>query len=232
MKVHQDPAHALTAAEPPDKQATSLVERAHRHIKQAILTGEYKPGTLLRSQRVANEAGVSIIPVREALRLLEKEELVVSIPNRGVLVASVSLEDAKDAYRTRLVIESDALRRSHHLLTRDDIAEARELTAQLRDLCNVDEDQAARVHREFHAIMYRHCGSEWELRFIDVLWTHTERYRRIGRPRRGTPESRAGEHSQLLDVIENGDVEQAVEALRQHQERTVAILEESPIFNS
>ena len=81
-------------------------------LRDAIIDGEFPPGSPLRHNELTNAFGVSLIPIREAMRKLEVERLVDSTPNKGARVASVSLDDVRDVYQTRIALETEALRRA------------------------------------------------------------------------------------------------------------------------
>ena len=83
----------------------SLRVKIYNRLKNAILNGVYKPGESLIEMRLAKELGVSRTPIREAIRQLELEGLVSSIPNKGVVVEGVSAQDIEDIYTIRKMIE-------------------------------------------------------------------------------------------------------------------------------
>lgn len=207
----------------------SSVERVYQRTRQAILVGDYPPGSPLRLPELARSNGVSIIPVREALRLLEAEGFVESIPNRGARVASLSLEDMLDVYRTRVVLEVEALRQAVPGITPPILTKARRLNERIvRQFAQ--RGHASYVdHRAFHFLLYEPSGSRWLMRLIGIVWDHTERYRRQGASR-VTPESAREEHEHILERIEAGDVEGATGALREHLEHSMALL--SDVFRS
>jgi DNA-binding GntR family transcriptional regulator len=199
---------------------TSSVELVYQRTRRAILTGDYPPGSPLRLQDLAVRNGVSMIPVREALRLLEAEGFVESIPNRGARVASLSMEDMLDVYRTRIVLEVEALRQAVPRTTPAVLAKARRLNNKIirqfvtRGHAEYDD------HRAFHFALYEPSGSKWLLRLIGIVWDHTERYRRIGAARVKAGEARA-EHELILNRIEAKDVAGAVAALTVHLDGSV-----------
>lgn len=210
--------------QPTGEVKTSSVDRAYQHIRQAIISGEYPPNSPLRLQRIASEAGVSIIPVREALRTLEGERLVRSEPNRGAVVAGVSLQDARDAYHMRILLETEAVRRAYEHLRPEDLERVRSLADEHLERLSDDGHGHEAVHRELHFAIYGRCGSEWLLRFIQTLWDHTERYRRVGRP----PARVTGEHLAIVEALEQGEVDTAVDAIREHLLNTLRATEKSP----
>jgi DNA-binding GntR family transcriptional regulator len=199
---------------------TSSVELVYQRTRRAILTGDYAPGSALRLQELAARNGVSMIPVREALRMLEAEGFIESIPNRGARVASLSMEDMLDVYRTRIVLELEALRQAVPNITPPILAKARKLNNKIVRQFEQKGHAEYEDHRAFHFALYEPSGSKWLMRLISIVWDHTERYRRIGASR-VTPASARVEHERILDLIGAGDVPGAVDALRNHLEHSV-----------
>lgn len=205
---------------------TSLVDKAYHYVRSQILDGACPPDAPLRLQALATEIGVSIIPVREALRRLESERLVTIEANRGARVARLRLDDIRDAYNTRRSLELEALRSSMASLDASDISRARELNAEMVRLFQDGDDQSAyAVHRQLHFVFYEKARSDWMLRFIDILWDHTERYRRIATKLRGDPLGIGAEHAAVVDAIEVGRTETATDALECHLKRSLEIVD-------
>ena len=90
------------------KEFSSLSDMVYHHLYEAITDGRYHSGDLLIEMKIAEELGVSRTPVREALKQLEREDLVVSLPNRGVMVRGVTDEDLSDIYTIRALLEGQA----------------------------------------------------------------------------------------------------------------------------
>lgn len=201
----------------------SSVELVYQRTRRAILTGDYPPSSPLRLQELATLSGVSMIPVREALRLLEAEGFVDSIPNRGARVAPLSVEDLHDVYRTRIVLEVEALRQAFPRITPPQLAKARRLNARLvrqfarHGYANYDD------HRAFHFLLYDPSASRWLLRLIAIIWDHTERYRRQGAPL-VTGESAGEEHERIIAAVESGAVDSACQALVDHLEQACEVI--------
>jgi len=199
---------------------TSSVELVYQRTRHAILTGDYPPGSPLRLQDLASRNGVSMIPVREALRLLEAEGFVESIPNRGARVAPLSMEDMLDVYRTRIVLEVEALRQAIPRTTPAVLAKARRLNNKIIRQFVQRGHAEYEDHRAFHFALYEPSGSKWLLRLIAIVWDHTERYRRVGAVRVSAESARA-EHELILDRIEARDIGGALMALTEHLEGSV-----------
>lgn len=201
----------------------SSVELVYQRTRHGIVSGELVPGSPLRLQELAARNGVSMIPVREALRLLEAEGFVDILQNKGARVAPLSLEDMLDVYQTRIVLETEALRQSMPHITPQILAHSRKLNAKLgrqkeRTGFVVYED-----HRAFHFTLYEPSGSRWLLRLVGSVWDHTERYRRHVATK-VTSASTVEEHERILANVERGDTDGAVNALQDHLQGSVAIL--------
>lgn len=151
----------------------SQVERVYRIIREAIINGDYAPGSPLRLQELSEAHDMSFIPVREALRRLEAERLVETTPNKGARVAELSMEDIVDAYRTRIVLEVDALRRAYPRIDAGVIAEARRMKDEMVRRFNKGQPSGFDMHRAIHFILYERSDSPWLLHLIKILWHHS-----------------------------------------------------------
>lgn len=207
----------------PGGDLVSSVELVYQRTRRAILTGDYPPESPLRLQELADLSGVSMIPVREALRLLEAEGFVDVIPNRGARVAPLSAEDLHDVYRTRLVLEVEALRQACPRITPAQIAKARRINARLVRQFNKQTYANYDDHRAFHFLLYEPSASRWLLRLIGIIWDHTERYRRHG-AHLVTGEAAGEEHERIVAAVEVGDVESACAALTDHLEHSADVI--------
>lgn len=209
----------------PDGEPVSLVDRVLRQTRERILSGEYPPGMGLKLQRLAEETGVSLIPVREALRILQGERLVVAVPNKGAYVAPLSLEDMRDLYATRILVESAAVR-SARPLTKEEGAELKDLLARLTaSVSEGDQAKTVRLHREFHFAFYERSESHWLNYVIDILWHHTERYQRLAIPFRHDAAHK--EHRRILNALVAGDNDRAADAMGAHLSTTARLVEEA-----
>jgi DNA-binding GntR family transcriptional regulator len=203
----------------PTSDLTSSVELVYQRTRQAIIRGDYPPSSPLRLQELAAQNGVSMIPVREALRLLEAEGFVENIPNRGARVAQLSLDDALEVYRTRLVLEVEALRQAMPRITPTVIAEAREINNRLVQGFSELGYASYVDHRAFHFAFYEPSRNRWLIRLIGIVWDHSERYRRIAAPT-VTADATREEHEAILERVASGDVNGAVAALTFHLENS------------
>lgn len=210
--------------EQPERGAVSRVESVYEELRAAIISGELAPEAPLRHQELSTAYGVSLIPIREAIRKLEMERLVESFPNRGARVAPISIEDLQDAYATRMAVEGEALRKAFDNIGPRQLAQMRawrdEMVAKVRQRDTSFYD----LHRRLHFEIYGLSGSDWLVHTIEILWRHTERYRRLAAQLKPFVEVHDDLHGHILEAIEAGDVETAVAALHRDLRRTADLV--------
>jgi DNA-binding GntR family transcriptional regulator len=156
-----------------------------------------------------------MIPVREALRRLEAEGFVRIVPNKGARVAELSSDELHDVYRARMLIEEDTLRLAFPNIDAATLARARQLNDEGLQFIYADDPAVHEVHRELHVSLYRPANSPWLLRLIELLWDHCFRYRLLVMGR-VAPEIHHREHDQLITYIEQGNLESAIDLLKEH----------------
>ena len=193
----------------------------HRRVREAILSGELEPGAVLSQVRLANELGVSRTPLREVLRMLQREGLIESERNRRVRVAPFSLPDLDEIYASRIVLEALAIRLTVTALTDDELKEMRQCWEGMRTYAELqDYDRWLPPHLRFHELAVSHAGARLG-RNLKLLSDHAERYRRVYTTR--SPQAWAVgliDHDNILTACEARDHEGAARALAVHLGRT------------
>lgn len=191
-------------------------------LRKMMLSGELPPGHRLRLRNLAEDLGVSFIPIREALRTLESQGLVVTRPGRSATVADLSREDLRSIYRLRLRLEPEIAYRSCELLSDQDFVELESLLNNLGD-DSLGVDDVYDSHHAFHLELLRPAATEWDLRVLESLWHAGERYVRLAFSRLdespGEHRRRYESHKELLDTFRSRDSDRSALALRQHLER-------------
>jgi DNA-binding GntR family transcriptional regulator len=162
-------------------------------------------------QELSSEYGMSLIPIREALRRLEVERLVENRPNRGARVAPMSLADVDDAYNSRILLESEALRRAWPNIDAATVAHARR---DMDDMFAAFEEKrlrdGAQLHEKHHFDLWVRAGSEWLDHLIRILWGHTERYRNLALALQTPSPGEAEYHVLVMGAIERWDLDAAI----------------------
>lgn len=187
------------------------------NLRQAILKGELKPGERLMEISLSNRLGVSRTPVREAMRMLEQEGLVIMIPRKGAQVAEITEQDLDDVLEVRLGLEQLAVRFACERITDGELeklghaAEKFEKTAQKKDLSAVAEADVA-----FHEVIYQATHNRRLVQMISNLREQMYRYRIEYLKDVEGRKTLAKEHQSIWEAMERGEKEEAIEKMTQH----------------
>jgi DNA-binding GntR family transcriptional regulator len=204
----------------------SVTDQVTTELRRAIISGSMEPGQEFSLREAAGHLGVSFIPVREALRTLEKEGLILTRPGRSAIVAPVHLEDLHGIYRLRHNLEPEIASRSCALLSSEVLDRLeRDAVAFGREDWGIDEVYDA--HQEFHLALLAPAATEWDLRILTTLWRAAERYIRIGfrrlDPQPEEHHRREHAHEELLTAFRGRDPRTVERAVREHLERNEQI---------
>jgi DNA-binding GntR family transcriptional regulator len=207
----------------PDPAPTgSLGDKVYRALKEDILAARLGRDELLLEQSLAERYGVSKTPVREALRLLVHDGLLLVLPRKGYMVRPVGLQDVVEVFEMRRIIEpaicAEAARRrgpEHVVLMRESIAIERDLADPSLD----EMEQSLKLHR----LIATASGNTRAMAMVGSLLDEAARLPwlvPVLKPGPGRPG--VEEHVKIVDAIEGGDAETASRAMSEHLEATVA----------
>ena len=200
--------------EPQLGEHRTLAEKAFISLHRAILTGGLEPGARLLIDDLAETLGMSAMPVREAVRRLGAMGLVVNVPHKGARVTELSVQDLREVYEARLVLEPLAIYRAAMVFTDEDASQARiALDAMSEQPVGSIEHWSA--HSLFHLGLYRAGGSSWLMRLIQPLWESSERYRLALSPKH-VEGARRDTHEKILQACLNHDDGHAAFELYNH----------------
>lgn len=204
----------------------SVVEQATEELRRAILAGSLAPGGEYSLRELAGMLDISFIPIREALRSLESEGLVVMRPGRSAVIAPLNLDDLHGIYRLRRALEPEIARRSCGLLTDEQLdlldAQAADFGARDHGMADIYDD-----HHAFHLALLAPAATVWDIRVLTTLWRAAERYIRIGfgqlDPDPAEHERRGKAHADLLAAFRTRDADTVAAAVEQHLARNERI---------
>jgi DNA-binding GntR family transcriptional regulator len=205
----------------------TMAEAALERLREAIILGELTPGTPLPLEDLARSLGMSISPIREAVRRLEALGLAEHVPHHGAKVVALEVEELRELFSIRLALETMAVRRAAELF---DAADERAARLQLAELDGAraggDARAALRAHTAFHFTLYEAARSAWLLRVIRPAWDSCERYRPVLLGADGSPQDRHAElDRELLEACAARDPDRAAAALHAHLELASDIYE-------
>ncbi len=200
-------------------------EHAVAWLRHAIVTGELRPGARVGQEDVAASVGLSVAPVREALRVLGQEGQLTYIARRGYFVTELRIDDVREIYALRGLLEERAARLALPGLDDDDLREIRAAADDCvvaAEAADVASELAA--NRRFHFAIMRSDDQPHTLRLIQLLWDSTEAYRAMyyNDP---AERSRAAEaHEQIIAAVEARDADALTAALDAHRARALDVL--------
>lgn len=196
---------------------SSAVDLVTSEIRRAVLTGALSAGEQFSIRDLAAQLGVSHIPIREALRRLESQGLIVLRQARSASVAPLSTDDLAAIYRLRYVVELPLAGAS---AGRRESAEIARLDALLEASRDHDPEIAWQAHYEFHEALVHPAANAWDDRVLQTLWTAAERYTHlVFDPTQITEDERQRryeKHRLLRDAALVGDAAAMAQALREH----------------
>jgi DNA-binding GntR family transcriptional regulator len=198
----------------------TMAEYALAELREAIILGELKAGTPLRLDDLARSLGMSISPIREAVRQLEALGLAKHVPHQGAKVIDFDPDDLRDLFAVRLSLESIAVRRAAEAFTPELEEVARRHLDRLDEVRSTgDVREAMRAHTDFHFTLYDASGSGWLTSLIRPAWDRSERFRPALLSPGGELQERHRElDERLLTACVERDPEAAATALYEHLE--------------
>ncbi len=207
------------------------VEETVNAIREDIVSGVLTPGTKLAVNHLRERYGVGSSTIRESLSLLLPDGLVTARGQRGFNVSPISIDDLRDLSNTRILLETHALRES--IAAGDDDWEAG-IVASFHRLAKAQEAVDNEVpgalidwelrNQQFHDATTAACGSRWVQHMLDMLYHHTERYRRMALTDRTVPRDVRAEHLALMEATLARDADTACEVAAMHIQRTTDVL--------
>ncbi|WP_407562269.1 GntR family transcriptional regulator [Streptomyces sp. 184] len=204
----------------------SVVEQATDELRRAILAGDLAPGAEYSLRELAGMLDISFIPIREALRSLESQGLVLMRPGRSAVIAPLDLGDLQGIYRLRRALEPEIARRSCALLADGELDRLAALAAGFaagdHSRADIYDD-----HHTFHLALLEPAATAWDIRILTTLWRAGERYIRIGfgrlDPDPAVHERRGKAHTDLVAAFRTRDPDTVAAAVERHLARNEEI---------
>ena len=197
----------------------SLNEKVAAQIRDAISAGRLAPGERLVEAGVAAEMGISRAPVREALRRLEFEGLLVARPRRGYVIRDLSVDALHEIYDLRVLLEPILARCAAERIQADDVPALGEVVERMRDAGRRDDwAEVVNADREFHMLVGKLSGRPLTAQVFEHLNEQVRTFMALLRGSYPHPGEMAVEHEDLLNAIASGDGERAERGMRSHLE--------------
>ncbi len=187
------------------------------NLREAIVEGKLKPGQRLMEVQLAEQLGVSRTPVREAIRKLELEGLVVMLPRKGAYVADMSLKDIIDVLEIRASLEGLAASLAAERISDEDIKKLESIVDEFKDSVNEsDVEYLLKKDVEFHECIFEAANNKKLHQVINSLWEQVYRFRFTYVSDYDSTVKIIEEHKMILDAIKTGDSKLAKKYAMEH----------------
>jgi DNA-binding GntR family transcriptional regulator len=193
---------------------TSLEEHVVHELREAILNGQIPPGSRLVQDQLAEQLGVSRLPVRNAIKALVGLGLIEVSPTGAASVAPFQADDVREVFQLRSILEGTAVRLTAPRLDQSDFATLFDLLGQMDGALALGQfDVYTATNAAFHYAIYRRCGSRRLEALIRQMWNGFPRYSNVimGRVRQSH-----AEHHEILAALRAGDTECAARVITEH----------------
>ena len=191
-------------------------KRACELIRERITTLELAPGAPINEQQLAAELEMGLVPVREALKLLAYENLVVITPRHGMYVADVNVPDLEQVSEMRLTLEGLSARLAAERATPDDLAVLEALRQEQAGTPAGDSRRLIAVDHKFHQAVARAAHNKYLADSLERLFGLSQRLWYLALPRLETLPTAIEKHLELVEAIANRDGDRAEEIMRKH----------------
>jgi DNA-binding GntR family transcriptional regulator len=193
---------------------------AYAAIRDRIMSGALAHGSAVSQEALAAELSVSTTPLREAMRRLASEGLVILDAHRDARVAPLTADEARSLFEVRQKLDPLAVRLAAERRTASDSAQIKAAASRLEPLDAGSGVDALHAHREFHAALYRASHNDLLIGLLDGLWDKADRYRRAAlEARADSAADRARvqqEHQAMMAAVLDGDPDAAETHMHRH----------------
>jgi len=213
--------HNVPMANPGPTAAESVLHE----LRSALAAGRLLPGQQLVQEDLAADLGVSRVPIRESLKILEGEGHVTYHPNRGYFVTELSADDLIELYRIRQILEAEALAQAVLEVSDADIADIESILEQVELAAESgDVERLTEANRAFHFSIIELSGMNRLSRLIRQLWDASDIYRTVYFRDSVNRERVHSEHREIIDALKARDAQALIRAQNSHREQAVAAL--------
>ncbi len=221
MEKSFDQGHNVPMANLGPTAAESVLQELH----SALAAGRLLPGQQLVQEDLAADLGVSRVPIRESLKILEGEGHVTYHANRGYFVTELSADDLIELYRIRQILEAEALTHAVLEVSDADIADIESILEQVEQAAESGEvERLTEANRAFHFSIIELSGMNRLSRLIRQLWDASDIYRTVYFRDPVNRERVHSEHREIIDALKARDAQALIRAQNSHREQAVAAL--------
>lgn len=202
----------------------NLSDWVREYLKDQIFLGRYKAGDRVLESRLAEELEISRAPVREAIRELENQGLLRSVPRKGTFVVEFTEEDVKEIHDIRLHLEDRVFEKliKDKLLEDDDFFNLKNIVEEMVQIASEDREKTDKVvditkkDMEFHKYLWKKSGSKWTEKILSNLYYQLQLAMIIDSRLEGDLVEGVKKHLDIIKYLQRGDIKNTKKVLRDH----------------
>lgn len=206
-----------------ETSAAPVREQVARVLRNAIVTGHFKPGERLTERRLCELTDVSRTSIREALRSLESEGLVTMVPHRGPIVAVLTIEEARDVYQLRAMLEGYAMELFTQRATDEQVGELQRSVERIFELRDGDVDELLQAKDDFYAVLAAGINSPMTTSMLTSLQDRSRLLRWRNLAHIGRAEAMLVEFRVVIDAVAARDATLARDGMIEHIRNAEAV---------
>lgn len=205
-------------------QVATKAEAAYEELRSRILNGRFEPGSTLNQEVLASSLGLSITPLREAIRRLDAEGLVTAKAHRTVTISPLTHKEVDEVYVVRLQLDPFAAALAAHTASADDL----QRISQLAQVPSSHDPRAAlAANRAFHRAVYNATHNTVLVKILDQLWNMSDRYRLILLSDYPAEEAAAQEHRIIAEALAARDADQVERLVKAHIATAMTLIKQA-----
>lgn len=207
----------------------SIVDNVRKYVLGRILHGELHPGQQVKEQEIASSLGISRPPIREALKLLEADGLIVRKPNRGAFVATITEHDAWEIYTLKCSLYEMATRLAFEKVSKSDLEKWADLVNEMEKCVLSESPDVIRyqsLNQEFHDIMFQISGHQRLRKISQMLHHQMNRFSCVSLRDEAHLKGSLKYHQEIFDAIKEGNMDRTIQVTREHILKGLEIVQE------
>ena len=201
-------------------QYKTVADSVYTWMKEAIIRGEFQPGERLAQDRITERLGVSRTPVRDAMKRLEAEGLIVVKPRCGAVVFDISEERLTEIYELRILLEQRCAEKACEIITDEQIDAIEQHNLNMRD-CMRNSRQFMEEDRLFHRGWCEVSGCTGTIEILETLWTRCDAFKSIYYSLDEKARNTLNEHAKIVQAFRERDAEAVKRAIDSHLQDVV-----------
>lgn len=191
-------------------------EKAYTQIKGKIITAEMPPGSVINEAQLMEEFALGRTPIREAIKQLQSENLVMVTPRKGMFVADIAVTDLLQIFEVRVELESFATRLAAERITEDELIDLQKLAKSYQEVDPADKDALIKLDGEFHATLANATHNKFLIKEIEYYYNLSLRIWYIALNYAKPNDIDVDAHIEILEAIQARDAEKAGQRMRMH----------------